>query len=279
MFLFPQGTNSSTGDVSQLLVANGDYSGDGTEVPDYSGKNHSFTLRGNAEVKQSEGLFLDGESWVELNKKYAFRATVGTLALWVKSKPIDASNGDAITPIFSQYYEKDAEKYNIVCAITDKGELWHQVCRGRGYLTTDTVELWNQITGGREFVSSASSSSAITIPSDKINFDEWFHIAFVKDNKYDAIPYKMYINGVKCDVKILRTDSKHFDNWAWLGGLWMDINDPDFIKYNIGFYDDDFTGGYTCIKFNGLIDNFAMYNRGLSESEMYSLYQSTRKPN
>jgi len=258
MLLFP--TNfSKTEDCSYSFVAKGDYSGDGTKVPDNSRRGTLATLNGGASVVAGQGLVLPGitGSSLSLDGQYLSLASDGAMSCWLKLEKPVAENENYIYPIFSQYYSLDPDNYHIILAITKDLSLLHIIKRGKDY--------------ERNYCYSVSTLSA------DIDYDKWIHVVFNKRDRFDTTPYHMYVNGVIRERGSMRRDSTDFNSWVWLASMSLGINDTVNTSYQIGTFPVENLLGRRNFPFKGIIDNIMFFNDRLDESRVQQIYNQQRR--
>lgn len=282
------------------LVPNDNYK---KVAPDFSGKINDFSLVEGLKVEKGYGVVLDGDGWVEMVADPFITSTRGTIAMWIRPDFYDEVSSDetssesssetyetyhSIYIIFSQFWTKIPKNNYIVCGLTNSGRLYQdvysidlkeksnaeiqklaeEIASGAGSLYYSQYED-PQIAANNSCITQSSSDDPEDDKKNIVRFERWSHIAFVKTKDY--VPYSMYINGIKCDVK---KNSSYYDKygWKWTAGVNMDANDPSNMKYTIGYFNSEKLHGYKCSKFEGVITLLNIWNRSLSDEEISYLY-------
>ena len=259
MLLFP--TNFFiTEKCSYNFIAKGNYIGIGTEVPDYSRRATPAKIQGNASVVADQGLILEGidGSGLSLNGKYIPLALLGALSFWIKLQKFkETPSDDYFHPIFSQYYILDPKNYHIICGITGNLSLTHMIKRGPSY----------------------DKNYSYSVPAFSVSsgYDKWIHIIFNKNNKFSILPYETYVNGEKISRQSMHVDPENFNSWVWTGGMFMDINDPSNILYEIGNFPLNNINGKDIVPLIGAINNLMFFNDALDEDSIWQIYNQQRR--
>jgi len=127
------------------------------------------------------------------------------------------------------------------------------IARGSSTNDSDTWYLGLSNVGNPEFFSHGNG----LLQGLRIPLNEWTHLAFT----WDGLSKRLYVNG----AQVGRIDKSAF---ITLGAL---VYDPAPVPVTIG---SDWASNVSSARFNGRIDEVALYNRALTADEVRSIYNA-----